>query len=312
MRGFAREQWALVLGGSSGIGLAAADKLSRHGMSVCIVHRDRRGAMARIQPAFDAIAARGVGFCAFNLDALSDEGRSTALDGLTESMGPVGRVRTLLHSIAFGNLKLLVPNRDERPAAARERLAQTLGVEPARVHEAVAALFSESDAPFASLADPPEYDQSNMLEDEDLARTAHAMGTSLISWVQALHRRGLFAPDARVFGLTSEGNRTAWRGYAAVSVAKAALEAAARAIAVEYGPHGVRCNILQPGVTPTPASALIPGSAHIAARARLKNPMGRLTTPEDVAGVICLLSTDEASWINGAVITVDGGEHSGG
>ena len=312
MRGFAREQWALVLGGSSGIGLAAADKLSRHGMSVCIVHRDRRGAMARIQPAFDAIAARGAGFCAFNLDALSDEGRSTALDGLTASMGPVGRVRTLLHSIAFGNLKLLVPNRDERPAAARERLAQTLGVEPARVHEAVAALFSESDAPFASLADPPEYDQSNMLEDEDLARTAHAMGTSLISWVQALHGRGLFAPDARVFGLTSEGNRTAWRGYAAVSVAKAALEAAARAIAVEHGPHGVRCNILQPGVTPTPAFALIPGSAHIAARARLKNPMGRLTTPEDVAGVICLLSTDEASWINGAVITVDGGEHSGG
>jgi NAD(P)-dependent dehydrogenase (short-subunit alcohol dehydrogenase family) len=312
MQGFVREQWALVLGGSSGIGLAAAEKLSRHGMSVCIVHRDRRGAMARIQPAFDAIAARGAGFRAFNLDALSAEGRDAVLDGLAEVMGRTGRVRVLLHSIAFGNLKLLAPSREGRPLAARERLAQTLGVEPALMREAVTALFAGGDPSFAGLADPPTYDQDNMIEDEDLARTAYAMGTSLISWVQAIHSRGLFATDARVFGLTSEGNRSAWRGYAAVSVAKAALEAAARAIALEYAPHGVRCNILQPGVTPTPAFALIPGSDHIAARARLKNPMGRLTTPEDVAGVICLLSTDEANWVNGALITVDGGEHLGG
>ncbi len=48
------------------------------------------------------------------------------------------------------------------------------------------------------------------------------------------------------------------------------------------------------------------------AQARLRNPMGRLTTPEDVANVICLLSTREASWINGEVIRVDGGEHISG
>jgi len=312
MQGFVPEQWALVLGGSSGIGLATADKLSRHGMSVCIVHRDRRGAMARIQPAFDAIAERGAGFRAFNLDALSAEGRDAVLDGLAEAMRPAGRVRVLLHSIACGNLKLLVPGRDDRPQAARARLAQALGVDPVRLGEAVTTLFLEGDPSFAALVDSPACDQDHLLENEDLARTAQAMGTSLIDWVQAVHRRGLFASDARVFGLTSEGNRAAWRGYAAIAVAKAALEAAARAIAVEYGPHGVRCNILQPGATLTPAFGLIPGSHHVAAAALLKNPMRRLTTPEDVAGVICLLSTDEAGWINGALIAVDGGERLGG
>jgi NAD(P)-dependent dehydrogenase (short-subunit alcohol dehydrogenase family) len=312
MRGFVRDQWALVLGGSSGIGLAAGDKLSRHGMSVCIVHRDRRGAMPRIQPAFDAIASRGVGFCAFNIDGLSGEGRDTVLAGLAEAMGSSGRVRVFLHSIACGNLKLLVPGRGDRPQAARARLAQALGVDAASVREAVTRLFAEGDPSFADLADPPAYNQDNILEDEDLARTAHAMGTSLIGWVQAIHVRLLFAPDARVFGLTSEGNRAAFPAYAAISVAKAALEAAARAIAVEYAPYGVRCNILQPGATRTAAFSLIPGSDHIAAAALLKNPMGRLTTPEDVAGVICLLSTDEAGWVNGALIAVDGGERLGG
>jgi len=268
--------------------------------------------MARIQPAFDTIAARDVGFRAFNLDALSTEGRDTVLAGLAERMGPAGRVRVLLHSVASGNLKLLVPSRNGRPQAARERLAQAMGVDPARVREAVTSLFVQGDPSFVSLADPPAYDQDKLIEDEDLALTAHAMGTSLIGWVQAIHSRRLFASDARVFGLTSEGSRTAWRGYAAVSLAKAALEAAARAIAVEYGPYGVRCNILQPGVTRTAAFALIPGSEHIAARALLKNPMRRLTTPQDVAGVICLLSTDEASWVNGALIAVDGGERLAG
>jgi enoyl-[acyl-carrier protein] reductase III len=45
------------------------------------------------------------------------------------------------------------------------------------------------------------------------------------------------------------------------------------------------------------------------AGALLRNPLGRLTTPEDVANAVFLLSLDEADWINGALIRVDGGEH---
>jgi NAD(P)-dependent dehydrogenase (short-subunit alcohol dehydrogenase family) len=151
-----------------------------------------------------------------------------------------------------------------------------------------------------------------VLDEEDMDRTVRAMGTSLAAWTQALHERGLFGRDARVFGLTSEGSEVAWRGYAAVSAAKAALEAVSRAIAVELGPYGVRSNIVQPGVTDTPALRLIPGSDRLMASARQRNPLGRLTRPQDVAEVICLLCTDEAQWINGALIRVDGGERIAG
>jgi NAD(P)-dependent dehydrogenase (short-subunit alcohol dehydrogenase family) len=311
MRSFGRDEWAVILGGSSGMGLAAADKLSRHGMSIFIVHRDRKGAMARIQPSFDAIAARGGGFRALNLDALSPEGQAEAIEALAGGLGDAGRVKLLLHSIAFANLRLVAPAvPDPRPAEARAALASALGIDVERVTQAVAGLFAEGTPAFVGLADPPRYGEQ-LLEDEDLARTVHAMGTSLVSWVQALHRRGLFAGDARVIGLTSEGNRAAWRGYAAAAAAKAALESAARAIAVEFAPHGIRCNLVQPGVTRTAALALIPGHEQMIAHSLARNPFRRLTTPEDVAGVICLLCTDEASWINGALIAADGGERLG-
>jgi NAD(P)-dependent dehydrogenase (short-subunit alcohol dehydrogenase family) len=138
------------------------------------------------------------------------------------------------------------------------------------------------------------------------------MGTSLSTWTQDVFVRGLFASDARVIGMTSEGNEVAWRGYAAVAAAKVALESVSRALAVELGPFGVRSNIVQAGVTDTPALRLIPGSDRMKAGARLKNPLGRLTTPADVADFICLLATDEARWVNGAILRVDGGERVAG
>ena len=310
MRDFSSDTWAVVLGGSSGIGLAITDKVARHGMSVCVVHRDRRGAMPRIQPHFDRIAARGAGFVAYNLDALSLEGRATVLDGLEARLGEAGRVRLLVHSIAFASLRLLAPAPPSTAAGSRAALARALGVDAERLADVAVELFAAGDPAFASLVDGPAYGEA-LLEEEDLGRTVHAMGTSLVGWVQALHERRLFAADARVIGLTSEGNRAAWRGYAAAAAAKAALEAAARAIAVEFAPWGIRCNIVQPGVTRTPALSLIPGHEQIIAGALRRNPSGRLTTPEDVAALVCLLATDEAAWVSGAVVACDGGEHLG-
>jgi len=205
-----------------------------------------------------------------------------------------------------------VARRDTRPPGLPGRPLRFVLVSSFSVHGVAALPRGATVDEHASLADPPVYDQGNFLEDEDFTRTVHAMGTSLVGWVQETRARGRFADDARVVALTSEGNRVAWRGYAAVSAAKAALEAAARSIAVELAPRGLRCNIVQAGVTRTAALALIPGSNHLAAGALRRNPLGRLTTPEDVANAICLLATDEAAWINGALLAVDGGERNGG
>jgi NAD(P)-dependent dehydrogenase (short-subunit alcohol dehydrogenase family) len=313
VKSFEPGAWALILGGSSGFGLATAKKLAASGMSVAVVHRDGRAAMADVEREFAAIRAGGADLVTFNVDALSPDARKSVLDALAARMAPGGRVRLLLHSIAFGNLKLLAPVPDGPSAAARAReaLARRLGIPEAVLSKALEDAASESDslAFLTGLAFPPSYDSSSLLDEDDFAHTVNAMGTSIATWTQDVFARGLFARDARVIGLTSEGNEVAWRGYAAVAAAKVAMESVVRAVALELGPHGIRANIVQPGVADTRALRLIPGSAQMKASARLRNPLGRLTTPDDVADVVWLLCTDEARWINGALIRADGGEH---
>jgi len=305
-------RWGVILGGSSGFGLATAHKLAAHGMNLCLVHRDRRAALRRVEPEFEKIRGHGVELLRFNVDAVAPEGRARVLDALAEATGGEGCVRVLLHSIAFGNLKLVArerkPTRGPDPRAA---LAKKLGIDAAALGEAVDSLFSEGCDGLHGLASAPVYGERT-LDAEDIAHTIHCMGTSLIDWTQDLLGRGLFADDARVFGLTSEGNSVAWKGYAAVAAAKTAMESVARSIAVELAPYGLRCNVLQPGVTETPALAAIPGSAQLKAQALARNPFGRLTRPVDVANAIFLLSLDEAAWINGALLRIDGGEHVAG
>lgn len=314
---FDSHQWALILGGSSGFGLATATKLARHGMSVAVVHRDRRGAMKDIEPRFDAIRQGDGDFVLFNLDALSADGRREVTDELRARLGDEGRVRLLLHSIAFGNLRLLAPlsgHHGGGAAVARKRLAERLSTDLAQLEQAIEeAFYEEEDAgALAGLTSPPAYNTDSVLHEEDFERTVYSMGTSLASWTQTVFEAGLFAEDARVLSMTSEGNEVAWRGYAAVAAAKCALESVSRAIALEYAPHGLRSNVVQAGVTDSPALRLIPGSAHMKASAALRNPFGRLTTAAEVADFICLLCTDEARWVNGTVIRVDGGEHIAG
>ena len=309
--GFSADQWAVILGGSSGFGLATAKRLGALGMSVCAVHRDRRAMLAKIEPEFEKIRAGGTRLLTINTDALDAEKRREVIDELAGAMGS-GRVRVLLHSVAFGNLKLLVSEAKTARTSAAAQLAGKVGVDASQLQKAIDEMFASGSSQALGLASPPEYSDKHFLDEEDFSRTIHAMGTSLLGWVQELFARGLFAADARVFGLTSEGNEVAWKGYAAVAAAKVSLESLARSIAVEFAPYGIRCNVIQAGITHTPAQDAIPGSAHMRAQALSRNPMGRLTTPEDVANVIGLLASDEAGWINGEVIRVDGGEHISG
>lgn len=147
------------------------------------------------------------------------------------------------------------------------------------------------------------------LSAQDMRDTTQAMGTSMLDWAKLLLKEDLFQPDARIIGLTSEGTHKYWEGYAAVSVAKAALESLASYMAVDLAPYGIRTNVIQAGVTDTPSMKKIPGSQELLDHTITRNPFGRMTGPADVANVIYLLCTNEASWINGALIHVDGGEH---
>ena len=71
---------------------------------------------------------------------------------------------------------------------------------------------------------------------------------------------------------------------------------------------GITANAIMAGVTDTPALRKIPGNIGMLEAARLKNPAGRLTTPEDIAKAVVVLSSCETQWISGNVLGVDGGE----
>jgi len=312
---FKDNEWALILGGSSGFGLATAKKLAEHGMNLCIVHRDRKGAMAKIEPEFEALKQTGVKLLTFNTNALDPEKIEEVALALKSQLGEGGVVRMLMHSIAFGNLKLLAAEDNgvqTRHQNLIKRFSEELGLEQDKVQEVADRLFDEGEAALLGVASPATYNNEQFLQDEDFQLTVYSMGTSLVTWVQTIFKHGIFAKDARILSMTSEGNEIAWKGYAAVSAAKVALEAVSRALALEYAPYGIRSNVIQAGVTDTPALRLIPGSMHLKASAKMRNPFKRITRPEDVAQFIYLMCREEAAWVNGNVIRVDGGEHIGG
>jgi NAD(P)-dependent dehydrogenase (short-subunit alcohol dehydrogenase family) len=287
----------VILGGSSGFGLAAAHKLAQHGMNLCLVHRAGPEALPRIEPEFEKIRGAGVKLLAFDADAREPGRRAEVVGELAGALGGEGRVRMLLHAIAPRGLRPLAPVPSPGCDAARG-LAERLGVDEARVRAAADDLLAAGLFAAHGLASPPLSSEEGLLDERELARAVHGAGASLLGWVREIFERGIFDADARVFGLTGEDGRVARRGRAAAAAAKVALESLARSIAVEFAPFGIRAGA--------------PGGDPAAARARLRNPLGRLTTPADVAGAVYLLCRDEAAWINGAVIRVDGGEHISG
>ena len=229
-------------------------------MHICIVHRSRRSVLAPFEEAILEMQSYGIKVISYNVDAMNVDKRLSVIESLLEEIGKA-QVKTLVHSVARGNLKPLHSN------------------------------------------------EGVVLSNDDFTRTIDAMGISVYDWVSAFAKANLFTQDARVIAFTSEGSHKAWKQYGAVAAAKAALESIIRGIALEFAPLKIKANCIQAGVTDTESLRLIPGSAVMIEKSIERNPYGRLTLPEDVANAVYLLCRDEASWINGAVIPVDGGDH---
>jgi NAD(P)-dependent dehydrogenase (short-subunit alcohol dehydrogenase family) len=90
---------------------------------------------------------------------------------------------------------------------------------------------------------------------------------------------------------------------AAYSTSKAALAALTREMAADFAPRGIRVNAIAPGEIDT--SILSPGTEKIVEQI----PMRRLGTPDEVAKTIYFLCTDQSSYVNGAEIAINGGQH---
>ncbi|GAA4271514.1 SDR family oxidoreductase [Aquimarina gracilis] len=254
-----KNEWALILGGSTGLGMASAKKLAIHGMNIIIVHRNRKAELPQIENDFTEIKKTGVDFLSYNIDLTKQEKRKEVVHEIMKAISG-GKIKALIHSVAKGNLK-------------------------------------------------PMINAESVLKNDDFHLTIDAMAISLYDWVKSIYDSGVFARDSRVISFTSEGNTKAWKNYAAVSAAKVALEAITRSIALEFAPYGIKANCLQPGAVDTQSLRMIPGYEQIITHSLERNPFNRITIPEDVANVVYLLCKDEAAWINGCVLPVNGGEH---
>jgi enoyl-[acyl-carrier protein] reductase III len=138
--------------------------------------------------------------------------------------------------------------------------------------------------------------------------TLDVMAHSLVYWTQDIVGRGLMGRGGRIYAMTSSGGTRVLPYYGPVSAAKAALESHIRQLAAELAPHGITANAIRAGVTATPAAQKIPNYAEFSQHAAARNPHRRLTTTEDVARAIVVLSHPDTYWITGNVIGVDGGE----
>jgi NAD(P)-dependent dehydrogenase (short-subunit alcohol dehydrogenase family) len=144
-----------------------------------------------------------------------------------------------------------------------------------------------------------------------------SIGTTLDVWDQVF-RVNFFAPIMLARGLLEElkaakgsvvnvtsiaGSRVHPFAGAAYSTSKAALAALTREMALDFGALGIRVNAIAPGEIDT--AILSPGTEKIVAQI----PLHRLGTPDEVAKIIYVLCTETASYVNGAEIHINGGQH---
>ena len=115
---------------------------------------------------------------------------------------------------------------------------------------------------------------------------------------QVMARRG----SGSIINMSSGGATRAHRGNVAYDASKGGIEAMTRAMALDLAPYGVRVNAIVPGLIQTYGL-----TAEEARERGAVVPLGRLGTPEDLAGPTVFLATDDARYITGACLVVDGG-----
>ena len=111
--------------------------------------------------------------------------------------------------------------------------------------------------------------------------------------------------DGRLVLISSASAESGLPGQVAYTAAKAGVVGMARTLAAEWGPRGVRCNVVMPGMIATPKVRALPAAVQDALAGQI--PLGRIGETAELAGVVSFLLSPAAGYVNGAVIRVDGG-----
>jgi enoyl-[acyl-carrier protein] reductase III len=109
-----------------------------------------------------------------------------------------------------------------------------------------------------------------------------------------------------IVAISSLGAQRVLENYVLVGTSKAALESLVRYLGVELAPRGIRVNAVSGGVVDTGALEHFPNREEMLGMGAA-NPVGRMVSPEDVAGAVAFLTGPDAEMIRGQTVVVDGG-----
>ncbi len=143
------------------------------------------------------------------------------------------------------------------------------------------------------------------LDDFDQLWHANVRGpfqlSQLIARGMVQRRRGVIIHISSIHASLAVPTRTAY------CASKGAIESLTRAMALDLAPHGVRVNAIAPGLIATDALFAGLPDAEVQAAVQQYIPVGRFGLPEELAAAIVFLASDDASYLNGAIVPVDGG-----
>jgi len=147
----------------------------------------------------------------------------------------------------------------------------------------------------AHLTKPEEYD-------ETLAQNLTSAFAVVRSAAKAMTKSG-----GSIVLVSTAAARTGLTNHEAIAAAKAGVEGLARSAAATYAKHGIRVNVVAPGLVDTPMAARITSNEAALEASKSMHPLGRIGDAEEVAAAIAWMLDPAQSWVTGQVLGVDGG-----
>jgi 3-oxoacyl-[acyl-carrier protein] reductase len=143
------------------------------------------------------------------------------------------------------------------------------------------------------------------MKPEDWDAVVRTNLTAAFTCAQAVLRPMLRQRGGRIISIGSVVGQAGNAGQANYAATKAGLIGFSKALALEVASRGITVNVVAPGLIETDMTRALPEEARAGWAGKV--PLGRIGAPEDVASAVCFLASDEASYITGQVIAVNGG-----
>lgn len=173
------------------------------------------------------------------------------------------------------------------------------------VARALSELGGSCDAVVANAGIVDTIHRAERFSEEDWSRDLETNLSGAFWVAQAAYEPLAASGDGRIVMISSVAAEIGLPGQVAYGASKAGIVGLARTLAAEWGPRGIRCNVVMPGMIATPKVMSMPGALQERLNATI--PLRRFGSTEELAGVVAFLLSPAAAYVNGAVIRVDGG-----